>query len=476
LTPASTPDELYSVLEAFSPFLKSIDARTIAVRSSSDGEWENLFTSFFVSEKSVDEVKSLQAKLPKIRNNEIALFLIAAPFDYSPFEFFVKGEAKLQKVLAGAGSFGLGGITVRSKPFDPLKLKVFSSQRRIEGHLKSVLRAENSNSAPERVELWSIAQRQNRLAKEFGYEDVNDLIKEMFRTDDLSPNKDFELTICNLAKIEKTTFNTSSFIVEISKIVGLKNLQLNVLQGRSETGWDSRTVWRKCYSIDETQAQPTRETLSLTVQPPEIFPFDNITLKLIHRGSSLTIDETWIRAPLQNVVEPFLQVLGAFCSIDKFREMLLKPETFKNAPEKMFENAVSWLLSLAGFHTIYLGANNKATKTSFDVLRANESYHIGSTDIVAYEDNERLLLVECDLSGFEEKKIQKLIEIRDYFQNSCSYKELKMVPVLFSPRTSSEEDKKKSVAVVDGAVIKSMLEEIAKGDRKSARSKVVIYS
>lgn len=284
------------------------------------------------------------------------------------------------------------------------------------------------------------------------------------------------MTISDLARIRNVTFETSSFAVEISKILGLKDLQLNISQGRSESGGFCRIVWRNHYLLDEVEAQQARETVSVIVQPPDLFPFDYITLELVHRGSFLVIDDDLKTVPLHNVVEPFFKVLSAFCPIDEFRKMLLKPETFENAPEKMFENAVSWLLSLAGFHTIYLGANSKATKKSFDVLRVHDKYHIGSTDIVAYEDNKRVLLVECDIKGVDEKKIQKLIEICDYFKSGSGCKELEIVPVLFVPRDSGEAAKNTQVAIADRPIIESMLEELAKGDRESARSKIATYS
>ena len=68
------PDSVYSILQAFQPFLKSFDVRTIAVRAQSGDEWENLVTSIKVSEKTVEEVEKEHSKLPKLRNNSIALF------------------------------------------------------------------------------------------------------------------------------------------------------------------------------------------------------------------------------------------------------------------------------------------------------------------------------------------------------------------------------------------------------------------
>lgn len=449
------------------------------MRSPLDGEWENLVTSIVVSEKTVDEVKSIQDKLPKMRNNEIGLFLNAAPFDYSPFHYFEEGRIRYGRVLVAGGGIGIGGTTIRTRQFDPLKLKVTSSRKRVEGISKQVLSATNSNSTPERMNLWAIAYGQTGLPKGLYYEDMNDLLKSTLKIDDLSQTKDFELTISDLAKIENVTFNASSFIVEISKIPDLKNLQLNVLQKRSEKGGYFDTIWRDGYSIDEIEAKQQGENVSVTVTPPEMRPFDSIRLELIHIDSFLTVDEAWKSAPLQNVVEPYFKVLDAFCPIKEFEEMLLSPEKNPQKPEKRFENAVSWLLSLAGFHTIYLGAEIRVSKKgnliAFDVLRNEHGIPVGCSDIIAYKDNERLLLVDCDIGGLTDKKTQELVETRNRIKAYCDFGSLEIVPVLFTPKNISEDDKKKPIAIVDGYLIERILEDISKGDIESARSRIYPY-
>ena len=68
------PVELGSVLEALKPALKSMDVRTFAV-ATPEGDWQNLITSVFMTENTVDEVKNQQERIPLLRNNEVALFL-----------------------------------------------------------------------------------------------------------------------------------------------------------------------------------------------------------------------------------------------------------------------------------------------------------------------------------------------------------------------------------------------------------------
>ena len=41
------------------------------------------------------------------------------------------------------------------------------------------------------------------------------------------------------------------------------------------------------------------------------------------------------------------------------------------------------------YNTVYLGR--------LDVLRAKSGYEVGSTDILAYEENVKLLLIDCDV-------------------------------------------------------------------------------
>jgi len=64
------PDDLLPVLKAFSPALKSIDVRTVAVCPASEEHWQNLVTSIFLSDKTVEEIKLEHKKLSIVRNDE----------------------------------------------------------------------------------------------------------------------------------------------------------------------------------------------------------------------------------------------------------------------------------------------------------------------------------------------------------------------------------------------------------------------
>jgi len=218
---------------------------------------------------------------------------------------------------------------------------------------------------------------------------------------------------------------------------------------------------------------------------PEVFdtkkllPFDFLYAKLIHRDSGLTLDEKHGKVPIKNVAEPFLKTLDAFCSLDKLKKMLFEPENYGKNPDKIFENAVTWLLSLAGYETVHLGVLIKrlnGKSESFDKLSAESGYHIGSADIIAYEENERLLLIDCDIGTVDPEKVQKLAELKKHFREKLKgYEKLPIVAILFSPRDNRKPSPSIDVMIADQSVIRRIFEAVVQGNREKARS-ILYYS
>ena len=170
-----------------------------------------------------------------------------------------------------------------------------------------------------------------------------------------------------------------------------------------------------------------------------------------------------LRTELSRISAPILRLLFA-------------PQLYGKQPQKIFENAVNWLLSLAGFQTIYLGFEITTSKgrKKFDSLTAKESgIPIGSTDIIAFEENYRLLLVDCDIGGIDDNKIDKLLGACKRLAESSGFNKFSFVPVLCTPK-ECEVRTKKGVTVVDKLVLEGILEEVAKGNRKEAREKIII--
>jgi hypothetical protein len=466
-----TPDEVFSILKSLKPVLKSIDVRTVAV-APRGGEWQNLVTSMFLTEKTVDEVRNQQRLLPELRNNYFAIFLAARPFDSSIFGDIIKGEVRFST------PFGINRVQFRK--FDPTKLKVDSTQESIDRSYKWKLRAADTTKQIERVELWNVADDNEIIAKRQGFRDIGKLIESMLQIPySKNSQKDFELVIPSLASIENAAFVDSKFEVQVRKVSNLKDLQLNLELKREDI-----PMWRDIRKVTEKKPESPElfERVTEVFEPEKILPYDMMNIELILRDSALTMDRTWKFAPLENAVEPFLKTLEAFCPLAKLEKMLLKPESYGKAPDKIFENAVTWLLSLAGYNPIYLGTRiqrkmeNEGFKTEhFDVLRTEGGYEYGPTDIIAYEQNRRLLLIDCDIGPIDEKKIQSLIEIGKYVTSFIeTHGHFEVIPVLVTPKKYHDQPKK-GVRIVDSTTLEMIIRSLAKGDLERARNEFCYF-
>ena len=201
-------------------------------------------------------------------------------------------------------------------------------------------------------------------------------------------------------------------------------------------------------------------------------PHDRIEVELIHRRiPTLRMDEASLMVPLENAAEPFGKALSAFCSMDVFKERLLNPERFvegRTKPNIIFENAIAWLLSLVGFSVLHLGRN-------FETLRIPETgYQVGSIDIVAYRENERLLLVDCDTSIPDEKKIRSMKTVKDHFRYiQDEHKQPDIMWAIFSPKDCTGILAHPDVKIIGRYQIERTFEEAMRGNTEQARSSLL---
>ncbi len=200
----SAPDELYNVLEAFKPALKSVDIRCVAVTLPSEEYWQNLITSIIFSDKTVDEVKNEQKTIPKIRNNYFSLFYDAVPFDYYALTKISEGQFRIPVTI-------IGGNRIQFRKSDLFKLKVKSSKEPIDGIYNWMLSATDSGSKEKRVEFWSIAKKQSVFIKRFNVNSIPKMVEQYLKIKYNSwAEKDLEIAIRPPATIEKVQFTNNN--------------------------------------------------------------------------------------------------------------------------------------------------------------------------------------------------------------------------------------------------------------------------
>jgi hypothetical protein len=264
----------------------------------------------------------------------------------------------------------------------------------------------------------------------------------------------------------------STLRVKIKKAPSLVNLQLNTLLERANprTGYYDR-IWRKPKLLKESKEVSSREFsyADNSIQLRNIEPDDRIEVELISRKlPAMSLDISSLVVPLRNAVEPFARVLSAFCSIDLFKKNLLSPELSKDSA-KVFENAVAWLLSLIGFSVIWLG------KSYENISIVGTKYNVGSADIIAYRENEHLLLVDCDTSIPDDRKIRSMAGVADHFKKLQGTKRQPIiVPMIFSPKDCTGiSSGVQNVKIIDKQRIESTFGKAMKGNAEQARSDLV---
>jgi len=470
------------VVKAFYSSLRTIDLRAVAVKP--EKHWVNLVTSIFLSSKTREELSAEQDRL--IEN---------LPENTDKFGFFL-GSYGVEHLQYLSGQIRQGRFTatripsklqdmatIQYRDVDLVSLKV---ERHFQSYLKEnglwrLVGAKAEGNEESRRDLWEfVDSEQNGDARLRGFKDIYDMINETLGMNDFRRgNKtDFIVGIPVPARIIKASISNSSVNIQTKKAFNLTDLQLNLTVERWTRRGAYRTVSREMKLVSRSRVElknlPDHEFCHVTdsIQVPDSKPHDSIKIKLIHQKiPALDLDETRLTVPLENAVEPFAKVLTSFCSLEDFRRQLLHPEEMKKGrmkADRIFENAVAWLLSLTGFSIAQL--------RDFEKLRVPETkYERGSIDMIAYRENECLLLVDCDTSIPESKKVRSMIALRDYFdfiQDELGYPRISSA--IFSPRDCSEiiEDDQ-AVKIVDREQILRMLEDVMKGDQEQARQSLI---
>lgn len=463
------------VAEVFSSSFESIDIRIAAARSAD--KWINVITSIFLSIESEDETKAKQQQLIEKLPENTDMFLIildSRPFRKLPILFNQIKQGKIT-VYTSPVQFR-ETVTVQSREIDPSVLTLDLYHPRYLKEIKDwrLIGAEAKAQEAKRQDLWPIVDSQNGFARLRGFESIYKLIGETLGIKDFSRGIDTDLVIGIPipARIASASLSDSSLEVKTKKVFRLSDLQLNLFVNRgTPTRAYPEVVWREQKLVKQCKKPKIRRFCYATnsTKLPDLMAYDSIEIELIHRKlPTLDIGKTSITVPLQNPVEPFSRTLSSFCSCDVFKERLLSPEKFKKS-SMVFENAVAWLLSLAGFYVLPLGRD-------FEKLKIHETgYEVGSVDIVAYRENEYLLLIDCDTSVPDDKKIRSMITVKEHFKFiQDEHGRPRIVSVICSPKNCQRISvDRQAINIVDKYMLTQIFEEVMKGNQTQARFHLV---
>lgn len=187
----------------------------------------------------------------------------------------------------------------------------------------------------------------------------------------------------------------------------------------------------------------------------------------------MELDEHSVKVPYERTTEAFSQAVVAFYPLEVFKQHLFTPEQFKSK-DRVFQDAVTRLLSLAGYSIIVLGKKQyqiPGEKTRiYEVLYNDSEYPVGSADLIAHRDDE-LLIIDCTTSTPDENKINHLNDVIKYLRQPPLSIPLNITAFIFTPQEFAYNDDEE-VLIVDGSKSSEILDEILKNTH--ARVKIAL--
>jgi hypothetical protein len=430
-----------------------------------DAEFKNIITSICFSYHS-DEQPSNNWELieSNFNKNEEAIFLHRYINPSNIMEVFKEINATHQLTY-------LSIPDIQFTQFNPFAMKINDRPQlpRIRGKTWNTFITSHSDQTIQK--LWQKVDNvyYNDIVNRLGYQSMHDFRRNIFHTD--SDQAFFLIELPTYARIDTLTHHYASIYHHST----LQDLQVNFFLKRSR---DSRysIISRTHKQLEKSErGEPGFVSSEMRFEfPCDLKYQDRIEAALKHiTVPSVQLDEYHAAVPFEQTIIPLSQTIFAFYPLEDFKQHLFTPEQFKSK-DRVFQDAVARLLSLAGYSIIILGKKQyqvprEKTRT-YEVLFNDSQYPIGSADLIAHRDNE-LLIIECTTSTPDENKINHLYDVIEYLRNPPLSIPLNITAFIFTPEEYAHNDDE-DVLIVSGSKISEILDEILKNEVEAARTKL----
>lgn len=453
------------VYDAFKDYFISFDLRILAFKLpiGRDYQWTNLVSSMYFSEEPVKNVKKLQKSLyiPKTKN--IHLFCFA-----DKTSTFGSRSSGLNR----GGVFRIHDTITRKEEaitmgiFNPQFLHITEHPPYLshfsEGKL---LGAASDHQLLHRHEGWECSNEIEDLIISRGFDNINQWINDILKIEGYGKgNKNsFFIGLPIKGKIIDLKIKENEVTFNIKAPKKLSKLQINVYNKKVERNFYKTSERR--FKLLTPQNDKNDSVLYIDkVTFNKILPNNLIEAQLISVNfPRIKIDYKRSWPPLENTLEPLLNAFRKFYNLDEFENQLLNPEetapikkSVRHDPSWLFEEAVSWLLSIGGLSVVRLGEK--------EIIHLEYGRNL-SADILAYKENDYLFVVDCDINHVDQKKIQNLLRIGEIckdVQNEIG--KPRIIPVIFIPKKTQIPKIPTGFRVIDGPKIERLLKYAINGD------------
>lgn len=159
---------------------------------------------------------------------------------------------------------------------------------------------------------------------------------------------------------------------------------------------------------------------------------------------------------------PLAKVFSMFCNIEEFQQMFEKAEVRRSKMDVSdhFERTVSWLFTLHGFRSIWLGKD-------WETLRSVHNVNLGSADVICYSDAIKTLpIISCKIGEISDETIDKIRNLSKVIEDELRDLGVTVVPVIVSAKAADavkQKAKEHGVHVIDVNDLKMMLKKLQGG-------------
>lgn len=430
---------LNQVLHEFKNSLHSVDVR--AAVSKSNSSWQSALLGIRLSTRPVEEVQSkhldLARRFGKRQIEQFAILMQAFPF--SELEGILRSInggmieiEKAQVVFPRSLSKGVNGMSCETDrpPLDELTGQTQRHQELLQ-HWEGKEWPGIFFATGEKSPLFSQPDIMRATRVKLGFSSAEELastfleFKEIFRH-----RLDFFIHVEMPAKILDVTVIGQTVKVAVTTENQLRNFHIFVKQEDPEGKLRQHQELRL-----ELEKEGERFTLWKAKGDLESANKEDIISCTFTHENGFELDEErgrlWNFMPASEV-NPLLECVKQFRDISALAQQLERPyETSKTKQGKsqqdIFQESIALLLSLAGFHSIDLGRDDKLRHPLTNVERA-------TLDILAYHRNSNLMVLgACTITTPKNEDFDKLLHAKAILtRHFPSYSKIKFVPVLFS--------------------------------------------
>jgi hypothetical protein len=170
----------------------------------------------------------------------------------------------------------------------------------------------------------------------------------------------------------------------------------------------------------------------------------------------------------------FTEVLFQFYPRDSLESDLLKPKVGKDYVN-VFQEAVATLLSLIGCSVVVLG-KKKRGKKKLEIVRWESQAEVGSADIIAFRENNKLFLIDCTTGAVDDSKIRKLQQTVNYLSSEEDREHSRIIGLIFSSQDCKDIRRNyyEDINIIDASRITTIFDMMLKGDNENAREELHI--